>query len=298
MSCSDIAVVIPVYNASRTIIRALESVFNQTLLPAEVIIVDDGSTDDSITVINQSGYKHLVSLISVANGGPSLARNIGIKASKSKYIALLDADDEWIFNDKLKQQLAIIESSKRIVLVDTFAKVYWDKDKVHDMTLVKSGNEFARLLYDNTINATSSVLIRRSAIEEAGYFDTEIRFGEDRLLWALLAKLGEFATLEEFAVYKENHLYNLTAKGEENFKYRQMVVSKLLSQSTLSRRDEVKIKLANIEHFLLLGFRRRDAKMCQKCALEAYSEAPLYFLFSRLSVLYIASFFFRFFPKT
>lgn len=296
MSSNDIAVVIPVYNASRTIIRALESVFRQTLLPAEVIIVNDGSTDDSVTVIHQSPFKHLVSILSITNSGPGNARNIGIRATKSRYIALLDADDEWVFKDKLKQQLAIIESSEKIVLVDTFAKTQWAKDKILEQRLVKSGNEFHQLLSKNIVNATSSVLLKRSAVKEVGYFDTQIRFGEDRLLWALLAKIGEFATLQEFAVFKENHAYNLTAKGEENFKYRQMVVAKLLSQCTLSRAEEARVKLANIEDFLLLGYRSRDAKMYRKFALEAYSQAPIAFLFSRFSLLFIASFFFRFVP--
>lgn len=297
MSISDIAVIIPVYNASRTIIRALGGVFSQTLLPAEVIIVDDGSTDNSVALISQSKYQDFVSIISIANSGPSHARNIGIKASKSNYIALLDADDEWIFNDKLKHQLALMKANENIVLVDSFAKVYWNKDKVFEIREVKHGNVFKQLLSKNIVNATSSVLLKRSAIEEAGYFDTEIRFGEDRLLWALLAKIGQFSTLKEFAVYKENHALNLTSKGEENFRYRQMVVAKLLSQCSLSRDDEAKVKLANLEDFLLLGYRNKDAKMYQKFALEAYKQAPKFFLFSRFSLLYVVSFFFWFFPK-
>jgi glycosyltransferase involved in cell wall biosynthesis len=296
MSSNNITVVIPVYNASHTIIRALKSVYSQTLLPDEVIIVDDGSTDDSVSVITQSPYGHLVSIISINNSGPGNARNIGIRASKSRYIALLDADDEWVFNDKLKQQLAIIESNEKIVLVDAFAKIYCGKDKILEQRQVKHGNEFRLLLCKNIVNATSSVLLKCSAVKEVGYFDTQIRFGEDRLLWALLAKVGKFATLEEFAVYKENHAYNLTAKGEENFKYRQMVVAKLLSHCTLSRAEEAKIKLANIEDFLLLGYRSRDAKMYRKFAIEAYSQAPKAFLFSRFSLLFIASFFFWLFP--
>jgi glycosyltransferase involved in cell wall biosynthesis len=297
MSRSDIAVVIPVYNAGRMILRALESVFNQTLRPNEVIIVDDGSTDDSVTVINQSKYKHLVSLISISNNGPSYARNVGINASKSQYIALLDADDKWIFNDKLKQQLAIMKSNENIVLVDTFAQIFWNDRKIVETINAKHGDVFHQLLFKNIINATSSVLMKRSAVINAGYFDTEIRFGEDRLLWARLAKSGEFATLEEFAVYKENHAYNLTAKGEENFKYRQMVVAKLLAECNLSRGDEAKVKLANMEDFLLLGYRSRDAEMYRKFAIVAYSQASIDFLFSKFSLLFIISFFFRFLPK-
>jgi glycosyltransferase involved in cell wall biosynthesis len=297
MSNRDIAVIIPVYNAGKTILRALDSVFRQTLSPAEVIIVNDGSTDDSVEVINSSKYKRFVSIISISNSGPSNARNVGIKASKSEFIALIDADDEWIFEDKLKQQVALIESSKEIVLVDTFAKVYWGENKILDMTCVKSGRVFNKLLFKNIVNATSSVLIKRSAIKQAGYFDTSIRFGEDRLLWAFLAKIGEFSTLKEFTVYKENHDLNLTSKGQENYRYRKIMVNKLLSQCNLSPNEVAKVQLANCEDFLLLAYRKRNAKLYRNLTQQVFSVAPMSFIFSRFSILYISSFFFKFLPK-
>lgn|GEM_PF-7102018 len=81
----DIAVVIPVYDASKTISRALDGVFSQTLLPAEDLLINDGSQDDSIDIINSSKYQDLVTLITIENSGLANARNEETRASKSKW---------------------------------------------------------------------------------------------------------------------------------------------------------------------------------------------------------------------
>jgi glycosyltransferase involved in cell wall biosynthesis len=297
MSDVDIAVIVPVYNASKTIIRALDGVFSQTLLPAEVLLINDGSQDDSLDIIKNSKYKDLVTLITIENSGPANARNVGIRAAKSKWIAFLDADDQWILNDKLEKQLLLAESDQSIVIVDTFAKVYWNKSKTIDVTRVKSGTMFNHFLYQNIINATSSVLAKRTSIVEVGYFDATIKFGEDRLLWALLAQKGSLATVAAFAVYKENHDANLTSKGEENFKYRKLLVSKLLSVSVLSDKKVAEVKLANFEDFLMIGYRNRDPKLYRKFAHRAFSATGKTFLLSKYSLLYVLSYIFWLLPK-
>jgi glycosyltransferase involved in cell wall biosynthesis len=297
MQNSSIAVVIPFYNASSTIMRALEGVFNQTLLPQEVLLVDDGSTDDGLAVISGSKYKDLVTLISIDNSGPANARNVGIKAATAEWIAFLDSDDQWISKDKLKSQLALAETDDNIVLVDTFAKIHWKKHKTRDITKVKQGSVFEQFLYQNAVNATSSVITKRRSIIQAGYFDPNIKFGEDRLLWALIAKQGYLATLREFAVYKENHEENLTSKGEDNYQYREMVVSKLLPLSSLTDKTKKRVLLAKFEDFLMLGRSNRDGKLYRKFAHMAYAETGATFVFSKFSILYVASFFFGLFSK-
>src|SRR5580698_3310993 len=89
--CMKISVVIPAYNAAHFLPRCLNSVFAQTLQPAEVIVVDDGSTDDSADVARKLGAR----VVSRLNGGLSAARNTGVHNSSSEWVALLDADDMW-----------------------------------------------------------------------------------------------------------------------------------------------------------------------------------------------------------
>src|ERR1700757_37711 len=94
-----ISVIIPAYNAAHFLPRCLKSVFAQTLQPAEVIVVDDGSTDDSADVARKLGAR----VVSRPNGGLSAARNTGVQSSTSEWIALLDADDLWA-PEKLRAQ--------------------------------------------------------------------------------------------------------------------------------------------------------------------------------------------------
>ncbi len=100
---ADVSVVIPAYNAARFLAETLASVFAQTLAPAEIIVVDDGSTDDTADIARRLG----VNVISRANGGISAARNTGIRAARGAYVALLDADDLWM-PEKLEFQVAAL----------------------------------------------------------------------------------------------------------------------------------------------------------------------------------------------
>lgn len=102
-----ISVIIPTYNCSNYIIEAIESIINQTYKDIEIIVVDDGSTDDTYKILKP--YLHKIKYIYQNNSGPSKARNVGIKEAKGEYIAFLDADDRWR-PFKLSLQLCILEN--------------------------------------------------------------------------------------------------------------------------------------------------------------------------------------------
>lgn len=93
-----ISVVIPLFNKAHTIVNTLQTVLNQTYQDFEIVIVDDGSTDDSVKKINENFSDSRIILIHQENGGVSVARNTGIKAARGEWIAFLDADDEWLPN--------------------------------------------------------------------------------------------------------------------------------------------------------------------------------------------------------
>ena len=100
--------VIPAYNASRFIGETIQCVLNQTLLPRKIIVVNDGSTDQTVDIV-EGFQSERIELISVKNGGVSRARNLGIRASQADYIAFLDADDLWHV-DKLNAQMEALTS--------------------------------------------------------------------------------------------------------------------------------------------------------------------------------------------
>jgi glycosyltransferase involved in cell wall biosynthesis len=187
------SVIIPVYNGSLYILEAVKSVLSQTYTDYEIIVVDDGSTDDTRLLLEKFGDK--LRYIYQQNQGPSAARNNGIKASKGRYIAFLDADDIWL-ETKLERQIVLLEENETLgitscgtVLVDANSNEFprakgdlaFDKDCVRQELIIR-----------NVIGSPSSVIVRKECFEKVGLFDESLRGGEDKDMW--------FRTVEHFAV--------------------------------------------------------------------------------------------------
>jgi glycosyltransferase involved in cell wall biosynthesis len=189
-----ISVVIPLYNKSETILRALNSIFTQTVQPEEIIVVNDGSTDDSEAIV--SGLNHpLVRLISQTNAGVSAARNRGIAVAKSEWIAFLDADDEWLA-EFLETITMLSEKYPQCSLLAT-SYFFQDSEGIKDNIVLRKlpftgedgvlGNYFEVAAYSNPPLWSSAIVVSKNAIKEIGGFPTGITSGEDLLTWTRLA---------------------------------------------------------------------------------------------------------------
>ena len=187
-----ISVVIPAYNAERWIGRAIESVLNQTVRPAETIVVDDGSTDDTIGMVQE--YKTAVRYVHQQNAGPGVARNRGISEAKSEWIAFLDADDEWLPH-KIESQVRILERNRDIKWCSSAHEGITGKDalpyslpKGLQLELQQRGSlpYFSALVKGITIG-TPGFIIRRSVFNELGGFDPEMPAGQDTEMWCRIA---------------------------------------------------------------------------------------------------------------
>lgn len=181
LGAMEISVIIPMYNSEKTIMRALESVVNQTSFDyiKEIIIINDGSTDNSVNIVQEFllTYSQVpLILVSKENGGVSSARNMGLSIAKGDWIALLDSDDEWLL-DKLEVQL------------DTIKK-YPDIDflggSIDDSELKILGKKITSLyrakLQDLCLKVfpqTSTVIFKRKIYEDIGGYDARQRYGED-----------------------------------------------------------------------------------------------------------------------
>ena len=206
----DVSVIIPSFNSSLSIERAILSVINQTLLPGEVIVVDDCSSDivETLQVIHRiSGeYKFLsIKCIQLSvNNGPGNARNIGWERAQFDFIAFLDSDDSW-HPKKLELQYKIMLSNPQASIsahltkkINTGEIVTIDEDSLifHEINHIK-------LLFKNTI-PTRTVMLNKNIIYR---FDNKKRYSEDYLLWLdiLFSKnVGIFLNLPLAFSYKED----------------------------------------------------------------------------------------------
>ena len=181
-------VIIPAYNNAAFLKRAVNSVLDQTHHNLRLVVVDDGSTDDTATVMAEVTDER-VRFVSKDNGGPSSARNFGLTYTTAPFIAYLDADDVWR-SDKLERQLALF--SRRPGLGMVYCSQQWIDPDGNDMNVLeaaKRGQIFDDLLTGNVITGSASaVVIRREALEKAGQWREDIRIGEDWELWMRIAR--------------------------------------------------------------------------------------------------------------
>jgi glycosyltransferase involved in cell wall biosynthesis len=205
MSGPTVSVVIPAYKAAGTIARALDSVLAQTRPPDEIIVVDDGSPDDTSAVV--AAYAARVKYVRKANGGTASARNRGLDESSGELIALLDADDYW-HPGKLEKQLAVFAQHPEVGLVSSRWHVQEpghepgpcdDKPRrYYDRVLRPRGAavvDVARLVW-------TSVLVFRRDLLGADRFDTTLKTAQDIDMWVrLVEKAPAYLLREPLATY-------------------------------------------------------------------------------------------------
>ena len=204
---AQISVVIPTYNSGALLKQTLDSALNQTVAPGEIIVVDDGSTDSTPDWI-KTHYGDRVRLIRQRNGGVAAARNAGWRAASGEWIAFLDHDDVW-YADKLERLLSAATSSAMSncgVIYSRWREVDERGEPLPDaaqLTRQKwwmgaSGNVFDWLFgWHCPIVSMSVPLVRRELLERVGGFDAACVPCDDWDLWIRLARICEFAFVDE-----------------------------------------------------------------------------------------------------
>ncbi|MAD40840.1 MAG: glycosyl transferase [Arcobacter sp.] len=189
-----VSVVIPTFNSEQTILRTLESVLTQKYKNIEIIMIDDGSIDNTKNLINDFfkdktiEYKYIYQ----KNSGPSGARNNGVKNSNGEYIAFLDSDDEWN-KDKLQIQMNIIKEKKLNFLGSTYT--YNQFDSINKELVLKKFS-FNQLLL-KTQFSTPGVIIKKDLFISLGGFDENMKYAEDNDLWLRVAIKNDLYLIKE-----------------------------------------------------------------------------------------------------
>ncbi len=223
---ADVSVVIPAYNAAAFLAETLASVFAQTLPPAEIIVVDDGSTDDTACIARDLG----VTVISRANGGISAARNTGVHAARGTYVALLDADDLWL-PEKLEVQLAALTAAAGPSFSFTDFRTFDSRGVRAAKSTLRAHPAFRRTVGRvpsgaNVVVAASesrpvlpdmyfvpsSAVIRRADVLAAGGFDESLRGCEDTEFFIRLFKLvPAIVVMRPLLLYRRHEAQNTSS---------------------------------------------------------------------------------------
>ncbi|MEW5925321.1 MAG: glycosyltransferase family A protein [Candidatus Zixiibacteriota bacterium] len=197
-----VSIVIPYYNPGDEVFTVLERIFAQDYDNLEIILVNDGSTNNKESEIKR---KFGLDSITIGNNGPAIGRNVGIKAAKGQYVAFCDADDYW-YPSKLRKQVELLERNPAYGFCFTDIEIHQNEKTVLPSSkkryVIYQGYVFDELLFMNWIT-TSSVMVRKTIIDKYGlYFseDPEVLNVEDWNYWKRLAYYTNFIYLDEVMV--------------------------------------------------------------------------------------------------
>lgn len=211
-SVARVSVIIPAYNYANYLPEAIQSVLNQTFRDFELLIVDDGSTDNTSEVIQGFAHNPKVRHVYQENQGLAAARNTGIRNTHGELVAFLDADDEWL-EQKLERQVEVMDSKPEVGLVytdiyftDGQGKVLTDRQWARR----RRQTVFEDLLFSNVITGSgSSSVVRRECFDKVGSFDESFRSLEDLDLWLRIARHYEFERVDERLTKIRHHESNM-----------------------------------------------------------------------------------------
>ncbi|MCW5877454.1 MAG: glycosyltransferase [Anaerolineales bacterium] len=212
-----VSVVIPTRNRVAYILQALESVFAQTYSDYEIIVVDDGSQDETPETLQPLVKAGKLRYITQPASGVSAARNRGVAEAAGRYIAFLDSDDLFM-PSKLEKQVALFERHPQLGFVHCWFSKFDDAGR--DLGL-RDTSRFDGQIYPfmlqewDVLMAMPCMLMRKDALQAAGGFDTAMRWGEDLDLWRRMAKRHPVSLVREDLVGVRVHGSNISAQRRE-----------------------------------------------------------------------------------
>jgi len=208
----EVSVIIPTYNSARYLVEAVDSVLAQTYKDFEILVIDDGSTDETESLMGN--YGAAVRYIHQENEGVSAARNRGIDDSLGRYVAFLDADDTWLPNKLERQMSALKAHGEYRVCYSDFIAVTWDLKPLAVKRIDPEGEALADLLLrGNVVGSICTVVCERSLFELAGGFDSSLSQCADWDMWVRLACLTDFLYLDERLVTYRKHDANMSGNA-------------------------------------------------------------------------------------
>lgn len=255
-----ISVIIPSYNRASVLPRALDSVLAQSFCGFEVIVVDDGSSDQTSEVLAGYQCRPNLKVFKTRNRGVSAARNLGIASSLGEWLAFLDSDDEWL-PEKLQKQMNFVEDNPSCRLVH--GEEIWIRNgrRVNPMKKhqKRGGDVFADAVRFCCISP-STVLIKRDLLQEVGLFREDFPVCEDFDLWLRISGLYPVGYIGDFLIKKfGGHEDQLSQKFRAMDYWRILSLSKIL-ETPISplKKEQAYNELLKKSEILLKGYRKHQ----------------------------------------
>jgi len=203
-----ISIVVPAYNAASFLQGTIKSVQNQTLKDWELLLIDDGSQDETAAIVKPFLSDPRIRYVRQDNQERAVARNRGISDSSGEYVAFLDADDLW-YPEKLALQLELMQTERKPGMCYTFADVLRPGEKTprsYRQPMAREGKIFEDLLRGNFITV-SSTMVRRNVLEEVGQFDTDSSLlgSEDWDLWLRISRRYTIGVVRKYLTTYRTH---------------------------------------------------------------------------------------------
>lgn len=228
-----VSVIIPTYNRAGLLPAAIRSVLEQSYSHLECIVVDDGSTDQTVETL-QREFDKAISLVSKANGGVSSARNAGIRKSRGHYIAFLDSDDVWL-PEKIARQMTFFETYPDYLICQTTEQWVRKGRRVNPpQTHKKKGGDIFRESLERCMITPSSVMMKRSLLDEVGLFDESMPVCEDYDLWLRVTWRHPVGLVEEELLIRNGGRPDQLSANHSLDKFRIQALQKLLDAGNLN----------------------------------------------------------------
>jgi glycosyltransferase involved in cell wall biosynthesis len=274
-----VSVIVPAYNAEKTILETIQSIRAQTFSDFELIVINDGSSDRTVELLSTINDPRL-KVSSYENGGLPVARNRGIQRATGEFITFIDADDLWK-PDKLEAQLkALQEYPEAGVVYSWTAFIDENSNFLYAWEpLYWRGNVYPRLLIRNFISSGSNLLVRRQFIQAAGEFDPNLKSVEDWDYYLRLAALCPFAVVPEYHILYRRSTQSMTSKVDVMEKANLTVIERAFQAAPSELQYLKNRSLANAyrylaKQYLFNGSDRQEVQQAQQKLFKAIQLSP------------------------
>jgi glycosyltransferase involved in cell wall biosynthesis len=294
MSTPSFAVVIPLYNKALHIRATLQSVFNQTVQPDEIIIVDDGSTDGSGEIVAAISHP-LLKLIRQQNSGESAARNTGLREAVADYVAFLDADDSW-HDCHIEELKKLIDKYPTHALYSTMHQVRYNgllytprAAYLNDFSGAVD-DFFSRFAYGLSLVNSTTACVHRESLLKLGGFPVGVKIGPDLITWVKLARLYGMAHSGRVTATYNRDAVNRVSKIRKKEPPGSLIYLSALLQDQITddvERKGIRLLFSNIAFFCAAGMRATGDLGGVIGILALVCRMGMWLLMVKISVLFL-----------